>query len=619
MADFVCGYPPKVTISGQTVTIPKAEIDPVIAATFTASDYVAFVTGTPATFQLTGAGTQNADGSWTFTVTGDISGYVSGTDRATPKVGSSVSHYTTLATCTAAMANDGSDRALVWYSDTNDSFTWSESVGDGITAGYNVSGCLPDASVMFAYYRRWYRLAGDLSTITTALTIENMSFCGYDLYTNAIRLSPTSAMVGLSVNRCRFYSEQAPLLIQSGQTANTVTVNSCVFVGCISAIYAETALAYNNCTVVASGNYISGATVTATNCLFIHPRTAVSGGGTLSPTTCMSTDGSIGTQKTMAQLETWHTESYTGAPDEYSPAASTSDLLGAGTDSAATHDSHGQAFSAGSYPVGASLLFKVRDPNEVIKSAGGNWDDDNLTDQTDFTANVKVDIVGGLSWTGGYDPTGTAPTAANLNIVDNADGTGAVATISGGDAGATYTVYTTRSGTRDWTSSGSRVGNGNVSLSLVNGEYIAVVIGGTVAMSVGQAAFFWVSAGSLFRTRTRSRVAQSLLRAISGNGTSRARGIQVTYSSPGADAVTVWAMDMDEGQTGMVRPGTLTDEYRVRLLVPRQTGFPPSEFKWGTQVTVEGTIYQVEDFDGSIQYSPSFVLTCGRQGDTPDY
>jgi len=80
----------------------------------------------------------------------------------------------------------------------------------------------------------------------------------------------------------------------------------------------------------------------------------------------------------------------------------------------------------------------------------------------------------------------SAPATPTLVVVDKADGTGATATISGGDAGATNTVKTSPISTPNWSTSGSRVGNGTVNLALSVGfywGYCESVLGGT-AMTV---------------------------------------------------------------------------------------------------------------------------------------
>mgnify|MGYP001585030451 CR=1 FL=1 len=76
------------------------------------------------------------------------------------------------------------------------------------------------------------------------------------------------------------------------------------------------------------------------------------------------------------------------------------------------------------------------------------------------------------------ETTGGAVTAPTLAVADLGTGLGATATISGGDSGATNTIYTQAFdgalGTAAWTTSGSRVGNGAVTLSLGIGHYLAV-------------------------------------------------------------------------------------------------------------------------------------------------
>lgn len=67
--------------------------------------------------------------------------------------------------------------------------------------------------------------------------------------------------------------------------------------------------------------------------------------------------------------------------------------------------------------------------------------------------------------------------ALTLSIVDDADGTGATATIGGADVGATVTVYVQSSRVPVWQSAGSRTGNGTLALSLEGGMYFAYATG----------------------------------------------------------------------------------------------------------------------------------------------
>lgn len=67
------------------------------------------------------------------------------------------------------------------------------------------------------------------------------------------------------------------------------------------------------------------------------------------------------------------------------------------------------------------------------------------------------------------------PTSPTLTVADNADGTGAVATVAGSDTGATNTIYvqsvTGELGTGTWASGGSRTSDGAVDLDLDKGYY----------------------------------------------------------------------------------------------------------------------------------------------------
>lgn len=80
---------------------------------------------------------------------------------------------------------------------------------------------------------------------------------------------------------------------------------------------------------------------------------------------------------------------------------------------------------------------------------------------------------GPLSISGGSSP----PNTPTLALSDNADGTGAVASIAGSSAGSTNAVYTspvpTGSGALVWSLGGTRTGDGAVPLSLNDGYYLA--------------------------------------------------------------------------------------------------------------------------------------------------
>jgi hypothetical protein len=63
------------------------------------------------------------------------------------------------------------------------------------------------------------------------------------------------------------------------------------------------------------------------------------------------------------------------------------------------------------------------------------------------------------------------PATPTITWVDSANGTGGVLTITGSTGGSTNTVYSQAPGGTTWTSRGSRVGDGTITLSLTAGYY----------------------------------------------------------------------------------------------------------------------------------------------------
>lgn len=102
----------------------------------------------------------------------------------------------------------------------------------------------------------------------------------------------------------------------------------------------------------------------------------------------------------------------------------------------------------------------------------------------------------GAHWIGSEAAIGTPA----LTMTDQADGTGATATITGA-AGTTNTVYYqafTGLGTSTWTSGGSRTGNGTVDVVLATGHYLAYVkaTNSAGAASVSTPVYFTVTDAS---------------------------------------------------------------------------------------------------------------------------
>ena len=110
------------------------------------------------------------------------------------------------------------------------------------------------------------------------------------------------------------------------------------------------------------------------------------------------------------------------------------------------------------------------------------------------------------------------PNTPTLTVTDNADGTGAVATISGSTAGSTNTVYAQlvdgQIGSGTWTSYGSRSGDGTVSLALAVGFWwilVQSVKSGSQATS--NVVYIYVSSGT---AAIHERIMQAIQARIQG-------------------------------------------------------------------------------------------------------
>lgn len=112
--------------------------------------------------------------------------------------------------------------------------------------------------------------------------------------------------------------------------------------------------------------------------------------------------------------------------------------------------------------------------------------------------------------------------AVSLSIADNADGTGATATIAGGNAGDTNVVFTVAiqlliQGILGpaWINQGSLVGNGNLALKVYPGYYWAYLqnttVGGVVTLSIPQ--YF---AANLAAQAVQTRIRQAVVARFQG-------------------------------------------------------------------------------------------------------
>ena len=99
-----------------------------------------------------------------------------------------------------------------------------------------------------------------------------------------------------------------------------------------------------------------------------------------------------------------------------------------------------------------------------------------------------------------YDAAESAPSVPTLTVTDNGNGSGATATIAGSTPGTTNTVYTQSLETvwqpPIWQTSGSRTGNGTVSLALPPGHYLAYVISAGSGSACSSTIYFVTTAGA---------------------------------------------------------------------------------------------------------------------------
>lgn len=83
--------------------------------------------------------------------------------------------------------------------------------------------------------------------------------------------------------------------------------------------------------------------------------------------------------------------------------------------------------------------------------------------------------------------------AITVTIADNADGTGAVATIAGSDALTTntlyYSIFAGTVGAQTWVSAGTRTGDGTIAVALGVGNYLWKVVG-TVSAAAAFATYY---------------------------------------------------------------------------------------------------------------------------------
>jgi len=345
--------------------------------------------------------------------------------------------------------------------------------------------------------------------------------------------------------------------------------------------------------------------------------------------------------------------------------SSESDLVGAGDPSnKATVDIYGRTFATTPTIGCVQGVFLEDDADNVLTTAGGNWTDvaesnvldgvqwgvggtsregtavgpsldyDNIHWEEDANLDLQplespldrnypaeADVEFGVVYGATDDFTGTLvvtgggprPTTPTLRIINNQDDT-ATATISGSDSGTTNTVwiFLRHGGVLELIDAGSRTGDGDVTISNPNGEYIGYVVSelDNILSLPSNPDGFWVTSDRQYLIRTSAAEAELQATRLSQYGH------QVTFQNGNtATPITVWATIESGRETIQLRNTTRTDLSDFVFHIPRQTGFPPADFAVGATITYDGKEWEidiVEPSNGLLSASSSFRCVCGR-------
>lgn len=266
--------------------------------------------------------------------------------------------------------------------------------------------------------------------------------------------------------------------------------------------------------------------------------------------------------------------------------------------------------AAGNLLVGSSIKIQNVTTNGTFDEAARNTDPGvaNVLAPTAYKIQ-NVSLVG--TATGG----GGSITPAAIHGTDAHNGTSATLSVTASPSPAAVNqVYTARflaNGPQAWTLRGSVTGNGTVTVTLAQGDYLCKVVtslAGATGTAVGNL-FSVSSAENARRARIRDRTAKSALRVA------MRLGRRVYWHNPGVPGhVEVWAV-CEGGFESLSLLGGETSATRFTLWIPRQTGFPPAEgLKTGAAIWVDGVPYacQVSYDAESPVWAPVFRCDCSR-------
>ena len=263
--------------------------------------------------------------------------------------------------------------------------------------------------------------------------------------------------------------------------------------------------------------------------------------------------------------------------------------------------------------------------DDIIKSAGGNYNDDNLIPE-----NVKALIAYGIAEEGTYDPTGTPPTAATISGVSVGDGSITVTYIASSETDTIYARYRRNSPAYGWvekSESFKRVGSGAITITgLINGiEYevsgqsITDLLYGDFSNS-----YFAAPDSDAFATsRYNGKINRRNRTALAALQVCQRLGVKIDFTNiQGSTSVNIYAM-VDEAATSTigVRTGDI-DGSAVVLIVPRQTNFPPEKILPNSIITLNTKVYQIDRWSSDVEdinMASTWKLYCSVSGDCYGY
>ena len=226
-----------------------------------------------------------------------------------------------------------------------------------------------------------------------------------------------------------------------------------------------------------------------------------------------------------------------------------------------------------------------------------------------------------LQYTGTMSP-GTFGAAANVHGIGNSGGTSATFTVSASPSPTAsnevfYSRYAADNLTLNWISAGTVVGNGTITINLVENVYVCKVQTtqvGTIGMQLGNVFTLFDSLDTRRVQRIIEDAARNFVRKC------ERRGVQVWWVNNCGDAgVKVWAMRSPFSR-GLGLLGPDLDVERTTFFIPRQydeTGaliFPVTlsggaqDVSVSSRIYYNGKLYEVDMVTGDVEGMPETAV-----------